>query len=419
MLVPRFVGPTFEAMLAGFRIVLVEGARQVGKTTFVRDLAGLDATTSLSLDDPATLAAATADPTGLIEALPPRTAIDEYQRGGTELLLAIKAKVDRDATRGQLILTGSTGFGASGAPVETLAGRMGRIEVRPLSVGERTNAREAFIDAVFEPAAWPGPEPGVITRAEVAQLLVGGGYPEVVTTEMTGRVRDLWFDGYIDDVVGREALRPIADVRDELALRRTLRLLAARTSGELVMADLARDADIHPDTAATYVRLLEALHLVTIVRAWASSATTRAKRRPKIVLSDVGLAAALTRVGSDALVGPLPDTQALGRLLETYVVGEIAKQRSWANRGVELQHFRDRNGAKVDLVLEDRHSGEIAGIEVKASATPRARDARHLAQLRDAVGDRFRTGIVLHLGSATLPLGDRLWACPIGALQRT
>lgn len=414
-MIERLAGPVLRELLTGFRLVVVEGARQVGKTALVTHFSGLPASARYTFDDPGTLTRAIQDPIGFLAGLPTPASIDEYQRAGPEFLLAVKRKVDADRTRGQLVLTGSAGYAASRTPVETLAGRAGRLELRTLSLGERWGIRERFIDTAFEPTAWPGPGSRTLDRAEAAELMVTGGYPEVVTEAMPARIRDRWFDAYMADVVTREALRPLADLRDEAALRTVLRLLAARTAGELVISDLARDAGIARETASRYVSMLEALHLITVIPAWAASATTRAKRHPKVIVSDVGLAAALGRVGATAVEAR---GGAVGRLFETLVIGELCKQTLWAEQSVRVFHFRDRYGAEVDAILEDSHSGRICGIEAKATSTPRPIDGRHLLQLRDALGDRFTVGVVIHLGDQVLSLGDRLWAVPLAALTR-
>ncbi|MGQ0843764.1 MAG: ATP-binding protein [Sporichthyaceae bacterium] len=416
-LIRRNLVPVVREMLGGFRLVILGGARQTGKSTLVADLLDLPRSARLSLDDPAARRLATEDPVGFLQSLPRPAAIDEFQRAGQDLLLAIKQAADRDRTRGQLLLTGSANYLAGREVTETLAGRAGRTVLWPLSCGERRGLRETFVDHLFDPAAWPPPDGESPSRGDVAEWTLQGGYPEVVTESLSTRQRGRWFDSYVADVVSREALRPLADVRRELELRRVLRLLAARTAQELVVADLARDAELDRATATTYVGLLEALFLVVLLPAFATSATTRAKRRPKVLLTDPGLAARLSNAGS-ATFGPTGDSAQAGALFETLVLTEIAKQSTWCDRLVDLSHFRDRAGAEVDLIVEDRRTGSIAGVEVKLGASPSARDARHLAMLRDALGARFSVGVVVHTGEHTLPLGERLWAVPVGALWR-
>jgi uncharacterized protein len=103
-------------------------------------------------------------------------------------------------------------------------------------------------------------------------------------------------------------------------------------------------------------------------------------------------------------------------LFETFVITEVLKQATWSERSVDLSYFRDRDGAEVDLIAEDRRTGELAGLEIKLTSTPTARHAKHLMMLRDKLGSRFTTGLVVHAGSQSLPLGDRLWAVPVSTL---
>lgn len=390
---------------------------QTGKSTLVEDLLGLPAPARFTLDDPGVRRFATDDPTGFLDALPRPASIDEFQRAGPDLLLAVKRVADRDRSRGQLLLTGSASYLARRGVTETLAGRAGRTVLWPLSAGERRERRETFVDHLFDPGAWPPPAEQAVSRAELVEWIVEGGYPEVVSERLTARQRGRWFDSYVADVVSREALRGVADVRGERELRRVLRLLAARTAQELVVSDLARSAELDRTTTASYLALLDALFLVVQLPAFATSATTRAKRRPKVVITDSGLASHLTGAGT-ATFGPSGGARLAGALFETTVVTEIAKQAGWSERLVDLSHFRDRNGPEVDLVVEDRRTGQLAGVEVKLGASPAASDARHLALLRDALGPRFAVGIVVYTGEHTLPLGERLWAVPVSALWR-
>lgn len=402
-------------MLATFRAVVVGGARQVGKTTLVRDIIGRGQGSVFTLDDDAVRRRAVEDPAGFVSSLPHGSVVDEFQRAGEPFLLAVKQRLDRDRSRGQLVLTGSTSYAASRAPVETLAGRVGRLTLWPLSQGELLGHRETLLDRLFAPDTWSASHDGQLDRDEVMRRVVEGGYPEVVTEELPPRGRGDWFRAYVTDVVSREALRPIADVRMERELLQVLRLLAARSAQELVVTDIARDAELARETATTYVALLEALHLVAPLPAWATSATTRAKRRAKIHLVDTGLACHLAKVALDDL-SPSAASGLAGPFLESFVVAELQKQASWSEREIVLSHFRDRNGAEVDVIVEDLATGTLAGIEVKASATPTRGDARHLARLRDTLGPRFSVGLVVHTGGVSIPLGERLWAVPVDAI---
>lgn len=417
-LLARHATDRVAGLLGGFRLAVLGGARQTGKTTLVRDLLGLPASATFTFDDPALLARAREDPVGFVDALPVPAVVDEYQRAGAPFLFAVKQAADRRRRRGQLLLTGATSSLADGAVAETLAGRVGRLLLWPLSSGERRGLRETFVEHLVEPALWPGEVPPMLTRAELVDWILEGGYPEVVTEPLVGRRRRDWFEAYVGDVVSREALRPLAEVRLESELRGMVRLLAARAAQELVISDLAANAGLSRETTANYVTLLEALHLVVLVPGWATSATTRAKRRSKIFMVDTGLAADVTGTGEEQF-GPRADGRIAGALLENLVLVEVQKQASWSEASLGISHFGDRNGDEIDIVVEERRRGLIAGIEVKLTATPTERHARHLARMRDRLGSRFTVGIVLHAGQHPLPLGDRLWALPVSALWRS
>ncbi len=160
----------------------------------------------------------------------------------------------------------------------------------PLSQGEQRGVEEVFIDRLAQPERWPPPALWrAPVRDEVLGALIRGGYPEVVTEAMTQRARTRWFEAYADETVDREAVRPLVERSPGPELRRFLRLLAARSGRELVLTELARDAGLSRTTTGRYLALLEALHLVHLQPAWATNATTRAKRAPKVHLVDSGL----------------------------------------------------------------------------------------------------------------------------------
>lgn len=413
---PRRALPGLVEMLETFRVVHLGGARQVGKTTLVRELLPIRGGSSVTLDDEALMLRARDDAAGFLASLDRPVRIDEFQRAGEGLLLAVKVAADTDRRRGQILLTGSAGSLSAGRGIETLAGRVGRAVLWPLSQGEQRGTAEAFVDRLAQPETWPPPtrwrSP---VRDEVLAALTQGGFPEVVTEAMSLRARSRWFEAYAEETIDREAVRPLVERTPGPELRRVLRLLAARSGRELVVAELARDAGVSRITAGRYLALLEALYLVHLQPAWATNATTRAKRAPKVHLVDSGLAASLLGLGERELIS-LDRDRELGFLLESFVVTELRKQAGWSERSVDILHFRDRNGPEVDIIVEQRTTGAIAGVEVKSSMTPRVEHARHLALLRDRLGAAFTVGVVLHLGHAVVPLGDRIWAVPIPAL---
>jgi predicted AAA+ superfamily ATPase len=178
------------------------------------------------------------------------------------------------------------------------------------------------------PSRWASP-----VRNEVLAAVALGGYPEIVTESLTSRSRSRWLESYASETIDREAVRSLVERTPGQQLRRFSRALAARSGPELVVTDVARGVGVSRITATRYLALLEALYLVHLQPAWATSATTRAKRASKIHLVDTGLATSLLGLGEREL-GALERDREFGFLLESFVVTELCKQASWHVRAV-------------------------------------------------------------------------------------
>lgn len=400
-------------------MVVLQGARQVGKSTVARLLAERMGGTLVDLDDPLALDGMVMDARGALEGAAAPVVVDEFQRAGPAFVAAVKTIVDRDRRAGQFLLAGSANYLAARHHVETLAGRNVKLVLWPLSQGELTGTRERFLElATGQGSELLDLSPPKLSSRELAERICLGGYPEIALGRIGAAHRRRWFASYGADCTEREALRGIAEVRKTDELRRTLGALALRTGGELVLQHLRRDlgdagSALDHKTLVAFVDLLDGLHLVHRVPAWSSNATVAARKHPKVHLADTGLAAALGGVGPESLTDGSVPGPFWGQLVETFVVNELAKQSSFLADPVTLRHYRDSDH-EVDLIVEQA-DGSFVGVEVKAGAA-RPGDSRHLAWLRDRHPDRFRAGIVLHGGSTRAALGDRLFAVPIATL---
>ncbi len=391
-------------------MVLIAGARQAGKSTLAQLALGHTRNAAQrTLDDELTLSAARDDPSTFVRH-EGTLLIDEIQRA-PELLLAIKAVVDRSNRPGQFLLTGSANVLTMPQVVDALPGRMEIIELWPFSQGEVEGQIDGFIDRVF--AGWEGRTATTLTKPDYLRRAVRGGFPEVVI-RVSERRRAAWFESYLQAIVQRD-IRDMVGIERTQELRQLLRLLAARSGQLLNVEELARDARLPPTTARRYVGLLEAAYVIRTVSGWAISKTTRAVRAPKVFVCDTGLLCHLLGVTHEGLAGPPGEA---GPVLETFVLMELGRQLGWSETRGRLFHFRSKDGTEVDAVVEAA-DGRIVGVEVKSGATVRSADFRALRLLADKVGHRLRAGLVLYTGTETHSFGDRLQCVPMSALWAT
>jgi uncharacterized protein len=408
-LVPRNAELLVTEALDDTRVVLVNGARQAGKSTLTRLTAGaIPGALTRLLDDPATLLAARDDPTEFVnhDGL---LVIDEIQNA-PELLGPIKVAVDLDPTPGRFVLTGSSRILALRALPDALPGRMEVIELWPFSQGEIDREPDRFVDTVFDRGPHIDHTSG-LRRRDYFERVVRGGYPEAV--KRSARRREAFFDSYLANLVERDVLE-LANIERHGELLRLLALLAGRAGGLLVPATLASQSSIPRTTLVRYLQLLSDVFLTKTIPAWASNQTQRAIGTPKLAFVDTGIACHL--IGQDAHRLGEPGG-AGGAMLENFVAMELARQLTWSHQRCRLFHYRTKDKTEVDAVLETP-DGRVVGIEVKAGATVRSEDLAGLRHLATHLGDRFIAGYVLYTGQQTLPFGDKLRAIPLDALWR-
>ena len=405
----RHAARRLRTALADRPVVLLHGARQTGKTTLVRAVAKELGARYVTLDDLTMLAAARGDAAGFLAGFAQPLVLEEVQRA-PELLLAIKAAVDRKRTPGRFLLTGSANVLLLPRVAESLAGRMEIANLWPFSQGEIEGTVEGFFDAVFADA------PPVLDRstssAPLTDRMLRGGYPEAFSIASAER-RRTWFDGYMTTILQRD-VRDLARIEGLTELPRLLSLLASRPMAQLNFADLSRGTGLPQTTLKRYFALLETVFLVRLLPPWYANIGKRLVKTPKVLLTDTGLAAHLMGI-DEARVAQ--DRGLLGGLLESFVVMELVKQAGWSADPPALHHFRTHEGGEVDLVLE-RRGGALVGVEVKSAATVTAADFKGLRALAELAGRRFRRGIVLYTGTEVVPFGAGLFALPVEALWR-
>ena len=248
------------------------------------------------------------------------------------------------------------------------------IPVFPFSEGELAGVRETFLERLFERKV---AEVKAGPLDDLAFRLVRGGFPEAVARKVEAR-REAWFGSHLSAVLQRD-VRELARVEGLHALPNLLKLLAARVSGLLNVADVARDSGLPHTTVTRYLTLLEMVFLINRLPAWSANVGKRPVKASKLHLVDSGLACHLVGASAQRLA---EDRTLFGRMLETFVVSELRKQVSWVDPRISLYHFRTANAMEVDGVLE-KSDGLVAGVEIKAGATRGSSDFAGLRELRD------------------------------------
>lgn len=421
-LVPRHLTKPLTDALASSRIVNIVGPRQDGKSTLVRDLVKTAA--YVTLDDDGARGALELDPYTQLKTLSDDAAasglpvvIDEVQRL-PQITLALKRIVDQDQRRGHFLLTGSSDIFTSGKAIDSLAGRVSTLTLRPFSAAEIAGSGPCrILDAAGEARGQPDSAPilkalpGVAkyTRADVINLIVRGGFPEF--RGLKDRDRATRCRSYTDSIIERD-FSAIHAVRKPDAVRRLIHQVAQRTAQELNPQTLAGQVDLKRETLNDYVDVLTRLGIVLRLGAWASSGPRREIKASKLHFLDTGLATALRGEDSTSF-GIDGDPTALGALFETYVFTELEKSLPFQDKNWSLWHWRSK-GREVDIVAEapGRH---MALFEMKLSANVSVGDFRHLEWFMAEGPGKGRkcVAFVVYTGEHLLSFGPGLIALPV------
>lgn len=406
-MLPRLAEPALREALSDTPVVLVHGPRQCGKTTLAMRVGERLGFEYFNLDEEPLRQAARADPTGFVAGLPGRAVIDEVQRA-PDLFLAIKLAVDRRRTAGRFLLTGSTNILLLPGLADSLAGRIGTIRLHPLAQCEFARRPATLLEKLlggrFVMAR------GRRAGEDLAARIATGGFPAAAARRTPGR-RAQWYADYVEALVQRD-VRDLARIASLHVLPRLLKLAASQTARLLNITDLAGPFQLSRPTIRDYVTLLERLFVIEELQPWHGNRLSRLIKTPKLHVADTGLACALLGLAPRDLWS---DREMFGRLLETFVYGELRRQASALDEPVEFAHFRDKDGLEVDIVLE--HSGgKVSGVEVKSASSVKSADLRGLRRLKDVAGKRFVCGIILYDGDVTVAFADDLFAVPISEL---
>jgi hypothetical protein len=404
MYIPRHIEPAVRELSRTFPVVLVTGARQVGKTTLVRHL-GEEGTSRayVSMDEFGARTAAQEDPALLLQRYPAPAIIDEIQHA-PELLGGIKTIVDSVGEMGMYWITGSQVFPMMKAASESLAGRVGILDLMGLSSAEQSGLD--LSPAPFRPdRASPAP---FLDVTRIFERIVRGSMPRL-SHAAPPSLESFW-GSYVQTYIERD-VRSLQSISDLATFQRFVRVAAARVGQMINYSDIARDVGIAVSTAKDWIHLLEATHQVYLLRPYYENIGKRQIKTPKLYFTDTGLVCHLTgwKTARTASSGAMA-----GALFENHVVVEVMK--SYRNRGLDapLWYYRDKEKHEVDLLIAE--DGLLFPIEVKVTASPTKRDLRGISAL-GRTRARLGMGALVCLAERIVPLVEGVDVVPVSSIR--
>ena len=336
-MIPRNATPTLERLAKGFPVVALTGPRQSGKTTLAKTV--FKDKPYITLENPDEREFALNDPKRFLARFSQGAILDEVQRC-PQLLSWLQGVVDERGIMGDFVLTGSAQLDLVAGITQSLAGRVGRVELLPLSASELHNAQ--------------------MLPSSLSQTLWKGGYPALYDRPVSPQD---WFPNYIATYVERD-VRQLLSVRDLGQFQTFVHMCAARTGQLLNLATLGADCGISAVTARQWLTVLETSYIVTLLRPHHRNFGKRLVKTPKLYFLDAGLAAWLMGI-RDAQT--LETHAARGALFETWVVSELYKQRLNAGQPLDLYFWRDSSGNEVDVLIENATG--LQALEIKSGST--------------------------------------------------
>ena len=376
MTIARTAADLLARLARGFPVIAVTGPRQSGKSTLAREV--FARRPYVTLEDPDTRALALADPRRFLARFPTGAVLDEVQRA-PELLSYLQGRVDANQRMGEFIVTGSQQFGLMDGITQSLAGRVGMLQLLPLSNAELLHSESAG------------------TSLEARMWL--GGYP-ALHAQFREVQPQAWFASYVATYLERD-VRQLLNVSNLALFQRFVLMCAARSGQLLNLNSLAADCGISQPTARQWLTVLQASYVVTLLPPYHRNFGKRLVKTPKLYFLDTGLLCHLLRV-ADALT---LQTHALrGAIFETWVVTEVIKHRYNQGLAADLYFWRDNHGVEMDLVYED--AGRLQAVEIKSGTTFAMDWLAGARRWKAMAGADAATPIVLYGGAESFELAD-------------
>lgn len=402
-------------MLAAFPAVYINGPRQAGKTTLVRELlADRFQGRFITFDDALERGAASRNPMAFLREAGTPLILDEVQMV-TEIFRPLKMQVDEnrlaalrggDDPNGRYLLTGSANLMVVPELANAMVGRMGTVTLLPLSAREYLASGGGFIECCLA-----GDFSGIKHDSShtLLEVMEAASYPELL--HLPPDARETWFRNYVNKITLDDP-QHIYRLEKAEYMPVLLQALATRVGNLINDADLARDAGLNPVTARTYRGLLGGTFITNFLRPWFRNINKRLVKAGKIYFHDTLLLAHLLQSSPTELASNRP--QIFGHLLENFVLAELTKQNNCLKQPAELSFYRTRDGREVDFVIE--RGGKLAGVEVKNSEKISERDLAGIKELQAVAGADFLCGVILCNTPRVIPWNDRIYLVPISTL---
>lgn len=414
MYIKRAIEEIVIKISAMFPVLLVTGPRQVGKTTLLQKLSSPDRK-YVTLDDPDVRYLAKHDPALFMQRYTPPVLIDEIQYA-PELLPYLKIYVDSEKQKGSIWITGSQAFHLMKDASESLAGRVGIINLLGLSDAEIYGYES--MPYTTEPAHLMDRIHKIQPRTlnEVYDRIFRGSMPELYADPNMDW--ETYYRSYVNTYLQRD-IRNLTQVADEMDFYNFMTVVAAHTSKPVIYEELASAANISAPTAKKWLSILVSSHIVALVQPYYNNVLKRVVKMPLLHFLDTGLAAYLLKWGTPET---LEKGAMAGAFFETYVFSEIYK--SYLNAGKEppIFYYRDKDQREIDLLLYQ--NGALSPIEIKKSASPGKTAVRNFHVLDpvqepkkfgglDELKVTIDTGNVMCMAHDLLPLDEQNWCVPV------
>lgn len=384
-----------------FPVVLVTGPRQVGKTT-IFEASKNEKRRYITLDDPMLRTMAQKDPQLFLSTYKTPILIDEVQYA-PQLFPYIKMIVDKEKKSGAFWLTGSQVFTLMKNVTESLAGRVGILELQGLSQSEKLkfSKRGAFL-----PKANFKDEIPSFNVNSLYETIFKGSYPAVVTSKNADW--QSFYRSYIATYIERD-VKQIMNISQEGSFAKFLSVAAARTGQLLNYSDMARDCDVSISTVKSWISVLNTSGLIYLLYPYSNNITKRVVKTPKLYFYDTGLVCYLCRLWDSVSAR---DGIMAGALMETYVISEIIKSYIHNGLSPRMYFYRNKDGKEIDLILEENMT--LFPVEIKRTTVPSTSDMKNFGVLDLIRGNKqVGMGAIVCLIPQLLPLNRNVMAIPV------